>query len=147
MLNLLGGIILRIADRITVAVLIRGSNNWTLEMGTTASYVRIVISIIAFAAIGMILRKQYNRKLFAKSATILVAYSIVLLVLEQVAQSFGTYPMIIYWLYLPVEMFTVVTSVLIKHFASDHVNWMYAIPSLFAPYLFVLFGRRAARNG
>ena len=142
-LTLLGGIILRIVDYITALTLIKGSSEWTLEMGTTAFYIRLAISIILFVVIGIILRRIYDRKTFVKSTTLLVIYSIVIFALEQITQYFGTYSMIIYWMYIPVEIFTSITSVLARVSTAESINWTYAIPSLFAPYLFVLFGKKS----
>jgi hypothetical protein len=145
LLTLLAGIILRISDRISVAALMRGTNHFTFEMGTTVSSVRTVISIAAFVAIGLYLRKRYDKRFIAKSATILVVYSIAMLVWEQAAQYYGTYIMLIYWMYLPAEMFTGITSVMLRLIDLENTRWIYAIPSLFAPYLFVLFGKRPVR--
>jgi len=141
-LTLIGGIILRIADFITAFILVKETSEWTLEMGTTAFYVRLVLSIILFVIIGIILRRIYDRKTFVKSATLLVIYSVVIFALEQITQYFGKYSMMIYWMYIPFELFTIITSVLARVITAESINWIYAIPSLFAPYLFVLFGKK-----
>lgn len=142
-LTLIGGIILRIADYITAYILVKGTSEWTLEMGTTAFYIRLVMSIVFFVVIGIMLRRIYDRKAFAESATLLVIYSIAILALEQITQYLGTYNMIIYWMYLPAEIFTTITSVLARVSTAESINWTYAIPSLFAPYLFILFGKKS----
>jgi len=142
LLTLIGGIILQIADFITAFILVKGTSEWTLEMGTKAFYVRLIMSVILFVVIGIILRGIYDRKTFIKSTTLLVIYSIVIFALEQITQYFGTYSMIINRLYIPVEIFTIITSVLARVSTAESINWMYVIPSLFAPYLFVLFGKK-----
>ena len=146
-LTLIGGIILQIADYITAFTLVKGTSEWTLEMGTTAFYIRLVLSIIFFVVIGIILRRIYDRKTLVKSATLLVIYSIVILALEQITQYLGIYSMIIYWMYLPVEIFTIITSVLARASTAESINWTYAIPTLFAPYLFILFGKKSESGG
>ena len=146
-LTLIGGIILQIADYITAFTLVKGTSEWTLEMGTTAFYIRLVLSIISFVVIGIILRRIYDRKTLVKSATLLVIYSIVILALEQITQYLGIYSMIIYWMYLPVEIFTIITSVLARASTAESINWTYAIPTLFAPYLFILFGKKSESGG
>ena len=65
-LTLIGGIILQIADYITAFTLVKGTSEWTLEMGTTAFYIRLVLSIIFFVVIGIILRRIYDRKTLVK---------------------------------------------------------------------------------
>jgi hypothetical protein len=140
-LTLIGGIILRIVDFITASILVKGTTVWTLEMGTTVFYIRLTITIILCIVIVVILHKIYDRKTLAKSATLLVVYSIAIFALEQVTQNFAAYNMIIHWLYLPVEIFTIITSILARVFVTESLHWTYVIPSLFAPYLFVLFGK------
>ncbi|HHW00232.1 MAG TPA: hypothetical protein GXX36_11835 [Clostridiaceae bacterium] len=145
-LTLIGSAILRIADVITSAILVAGTSEWTLEKGTTAFYVRLILSVILFVIIGIILRRNYDRKTIAKSATLLVIYSIVIFALEQITQYYGTYSMIFYWLYIPFEIFTIITWALARISTAENINWIYAIPSLLAPYLFVLFGKRYVRR-
>ena len=140
--TLAAGIILRIADYITVRLLIRGTTEWTLEMGTTAFYVQLFLSIFLFAGIGLLLRKRYSRITFIKSTTLLTLYYVVIFAIEQGTQQFGFYSMIIYYLYIPVDMFTVIISFLARMSSVGSINWLYAIPSLFAPYLFLLFSRK-----
>lgn len=143
LLTLIAGIILRIVNYITAFILFKGTSEWTLEMGTTVFYIDLVISIILFVAIGVILRRAFDRKTFIKSATLLVIYSIIIFALEQITQYFGKYSIIIYWTYIPAEIFTTITSLLARVSTAESINWLYAIPSLFAPYLFVLFGKKS----
>ena len=142
-LTLVAGIILRVTDYIIVYILVKGSSEFTLEMGTLMFYIRLILSIAAFVIIGMILRQKYDRTWFLKSTTILVLYSIIILATEQLLQYFATYSILIYWLYLPVEIFTIITSVLARISTASTITWLYAIPSVLAPYLFVLFSKRS----
>lgn len=142
-LTLIAGVILQIADSITALTLLKGVFEWTLEMETTVFYVRLVISIILFIVIGIILHRIYDRKTLIKPATSLVIYSIVIFALGQIMKYFGTYSVIFYWMCIPVEIFTAITSVLVRVSAAESISWIYAIPSLFAPYLFVLFGKKS----
>lgn len=142
-LTLIAGIILRIADFITVFILTKGTSEWTPEIGTTVFYVRLVISIILFVVIGIILHRIYDRKALVKPATLLVIYLIAIFALGQIVEHFGTYSVIFYWIYIPVEIFTIITPVLARVGGAESINWIYAIPSLFAPYLFVLFGKKS----
>ncbi len=142
-LTLIAGIILQIADSITALAVLKGALEWTPEMETTVFYIRLVISIILFVIIGIILHKIYDRKTLVKPATSLVIYSIVIFALEQIMKYFGAYSVIFYWMNIPIEIFTAITSVLARVSGAGSINWIYAIPSLFAPYLFVLFGKKS----
>lgn len=143
-LTLVGGIVFRIINQIIISLMMSGTNEWTLEMGTTIFYIDVVLSLIIFIVIGIILRKTYDRETFLKSATLLVIYSIIILVVEQGTQYFGPYNIgNSLYLYLPVEIFVIITSALARVSTSESINWMYAIPSLFAPYLFMLFAKNS----
>ena len=141
-LTSIGGFILRIIEYITVRILLKGTTEWTLKMGRITFFIDLVSNLIIFIMVGMIIRRIYTRKMIMKSATLLVIYSIILLALEQITQYFGIYNLIIHSLYLPVSIFTIITSILMKISPAETITWIYAIPSLFAPYLFVLFGRK-----
>jgi len=138
------GIILRIADRIVTYALVRATFEWTLEMGRVAFYIHLVLCAAAFAAIGMLLRKD-DKSAVAASATLLVSYSAVILAIEQIIQRFVAYNFIINWFFIPVDIFTVITSAL-AGLSAEKITLAYAIPALFAPYLFVLFGKRAEKG-
>ena len=138
----IAGVILRIADYITVSLLQRDSTEWTLEMGTTIFYVRLFLSIALFVGIGFLLRKRYSRITFRESATLLIIYSILILAIENIVAYFGVYNMIIYYLSIPFEMFDIITSILVKVSGADRINWLHMIPSLLAPFLFLLFSKK-----
>ena len=44
-----------------------------------------------------------------------------------------------YYMYLPIEIFTPITALLMRFFYEGAVSVVYAVPSLLAPYLFLLF--------
>jgi len=134
---------LRISDYIVVpAELSNGVYQWTVEMQTASFYIRLIITIILFAVIGIILRRSYDKSTMIKSATLLVIYSIVVVVIELMAIRFGVYNAIIPWLYLPLEIFTSIAVLLSRIFNLESINWIYIIPAILSPYLFVLFVKK-----
>lgn len=142
-LTFIGGIILRIFDNFVVPEEIsNGAYQWTAEMQTASFYNRLIITIILFAIIGIIIRRSYDKRTIIKSATLLVIYSIVLVVIGQMAVLFGTYNAIILWLYLPLEIFNSIAILLSRIFNLESINWIYIIPAIFSPYLFVLFVKK-----
>lgn len=102
--TLVAGIILRTAGHITVHMLLRDTTDWA-KMETAVFYVQLFLSVALLVSIRLLLRKGYSRSIIIKSATLLVFYSIAILTLDQIIQHFGSYNMIIYYLYAPVEMF------------------------------------------
>jgi hypothetical protein len=139
--TLIAGFILGIINLMTIRILISGTNEWTLEMGTTLFYIQLILSIVAFVIIGILLRKKYNRTTFFKSATLLVIYSVIVLLLEQIMHYLGSYNLMNSYLYLPVSIFTIITSLLARIGNPKHLHWLHVIPSLLAPYLFLLFSK------
>lgn len=142
-LTLIGGIILRLSDYIVVpALLSNGASQWTGEMQTASFYIQLIITIILYAVIGIILRRSYNRNTMIKSATLLVIYSIIVVVIEQMAIFIGAYNIIILWLYLPFEIFISIAVLLSRTFNIESLDWIYIIPAIFSTYLFVLFVKK-----
>lgn len=139
-LTLIGSVIIRIINYVIILIMGRGTNQWTLEMETMQFYIDLILNIFILTIIGLILRKTYDRKDFLKSANLLVIYSIVMLMIEQVTQYLGIYSVGFNLLfYLPIEIFTIITSLLARVSDVEVINWIYAIPSIFAPYLLVFF--------
>lgn len=139
--TLVAGILLRLANYITVVLLMTG-NEWTLEMGTTAFFIDSVLSVAMLVGIGLLLRRRYSPAVFFKATTLLVLYFLAILAIEQIAQRFGFYNILIYHLFAPVEVFTFLTSLLARVSGAQSINWLYALPAAFAPYLLLLFCKR-----
>ena len=92
-----------------------------------------------FIIIGLRLRKIYTRSVCFRAASVLALYSLLSLVLEQAMQYSGHYGLLNYYMYLPIEIFTPITALLMRFFYEGAVSVVYAVPSLLAPYLFLLF--------
>lgn len=146
LLTAAAGLVLRLVSYLSAMVMLRGKSDWTLDMSTQLSYIYNIMSIVLFAVIVFYLRRRYTRKAIAVSATALTVYSAVILLIEQVSQHYGAYPPLVYNLFLPAEMFTWITSALMRTVPAEHITWIYAVPALFAPYLFVLFGKRTEQR-
>lgn len=138
------GILLRVSNFTIAYFLARGTTEWTLEMDNATFYINLVLSIVLFIMGGLFLRRTDKTSL-TKSATILVIYSVLMLALEKVTQHFGVY-LIIYWLFLPIELFTTITSVIARISAAEEISWLYVLPSIIAPYMFVIFGKNSKKT-
>ncbi|MEA4973041.1 hypothetical protein SDC9_144370 [bioreactor metagenome] len=136
------GIILRISDYAIAYALIKSTG----ELSAIANTVGVILSIVAVVIIGMKLRKEYDRKMFIKAATVLVVYSIVIFTIERIAQYFNSYSLITYRLCIPTEMFFPIDLLLMQINIAGIPTWVLFIPSLFAPYLFVLFGKKSTNS-
>jgi len=143
LLSTVAGIILRISDYAIAYALIKNTTEWTETTNAISNIISIVLSIAAFVIIGINLRKEYDRKMFIKSATVLVVYSILIFTIERIAQYLNSYSLIIYCLYIPTDIFFPIDLLLMQINIAGIPNWALFIPSLFAPYLFVLFAKEA----
>lgn len=141
-LTLIGGIILRIIEFIAIRIRI-ATIDPNAEWGSEIFYVNLVSSIIIIFIIGMILRKTYDKDIIFKSATLLVIYSFVIWGLSEIGAIFGIYSLFSI-LYLPTEIFNMISSVLIEIISPQNMILFYLIVFIekFAPYLFLLFTKK-----
>lgn len=139
----LAGLLMRGITRIAVWGIMKISTERAFQMDVQMLYVQLIVSFILFIIIGIRISKIYSTKTCFKSGSIVVVYSIVTLLIEQFSQHYGLFDLtqLSYYLYIPLEIFIVITSVLARLSRSDSINWLYAIPAVFAPYLFLLFTR------
>ena len=140
------GIILRISDYAIAYALIKSTGELSDNTNAIANTAGVILSIVAVVFIGMKLRKEYDRKMFIKAATVLVVYSIVIFTIERIAQYFNSYSLITYRLCIPTEMFFPIDLLLMQINIAGIPTWVLFIPSLFAPYLFVLFGKKPTNS-
>lgn len=132
---LLAGVALRVCMNGIISI-------W-LRMGTPISSlglfgIRLLLSVLLFLLIGRMVRRQYSKKEFIRSANLPVFYSIAVLLLEQITQYAGVYSTVSLWLMLPTEIFNVITEFL-SQLIGGRIYWISSIPALFAPYLFFFF--------
>lgn len=140
-LTIIGGIILRIIDYITLKIIVEPSGEWSSKF----FYINLVSSIVIIVSIGMILRRTYDKDTFFKSATLLVTYSFIIWGLSEIGQFFGIYSTITSLiLYFPTEVFNVITSVLREITSTQSMALIYVFIFIekFAPYLFLLFAKK-----
>lgn len=141
-ISLITGVILTIADYTLGYFIAKGSSEWTLEMNDTVIYTTLCLSIILFISTGFLFLRNTLKKDILKSATLVVVYNIVLIVLEQVILYFGTYSITIHYLFIPVRMYGTITQVLLNATDTLASIWISTLPAIIAPYLYVIFGKR-----
>ena len=104
----------------------------------------VVLSVIAFLLFWLAgwryLQHMTFRQIFA-SATIMVVWYALLLIVEQVSQAMGDYPMWVHTLYATHESCMWMDQLMFRIF--DEVSVRAVIPGLFTPYLYLVFGRRS----
>jgi hypothetical protein len=142
LLTLMAGCILRVMDYFMASILMKmgAGNEWTTAMGDATFWARLGVSVLLFLLIAGFLRWRFDRKTIVNAASILVGYGALLLLAEQLVG----YNTPIHWLYLPLDLFTVLTSIMIKLLPTETMTLVYAIPAVLAPALFILFGKQTA---
>lgn len=106
------------------------------------SEIRAVISFLLFWWAGWRFVRGLTRREIFLSATIMVLFQALLLAWEQLSQSMGGYSLWVYRLYALTEGTMWADQLLIRLF--DTVSVPVLIPALFAPYLYLVFGKRSA---
>lgn len=137
--TLASGLIIRIIFYFVVLTAVSLTTEWSVWMSNGLLAAHLAVSAVLFIFIGRRLCRTYTRQTCFRAASLLVVYSVIMLVLEQLMLHTGDYGQINHLLYLPVEMFTPITSVMLLLFGKFVPGWFCAVPSLFAPYLFVFF--------
>ena len=137
--TLAAGVLTRLLIKVISSLALHSAGAWAVYLGDVIFYAQCVISAMFFIIIGLRLRKIYTRSVCLRAASVLALYSLLSLVLEQAMQYSGHYGLLNYYMYLPIEIFTPITALLMRFFYEGAVSVVYAVPSLLAPYLFLLF--------
>ncbi|WP_343208350.1 hypothetical protein [Anaerolentibacter hominis] len=140
---LAAGILLDIASKIYISVRLDKTAGTEITAPDTFFFM-LLLSLVIFIVIGFLLHRTQTRDSLIRSATLIVAYGMIVLFLERVVQHFGLYPAFMTWLFLPLKLFDVITDLLLKVTGAGQISMLLVLPSLFAPYLFVLFGKKEA---
>lgn len=145
---LLAGIAENFLVYITVFRIARWTKEWTLNMGAWATGVSAVIALVLFVLIGLRLRQKVDRRTCVWSVLLVVGYSLLSLALEQAFQYFGTYSMLNYYMYIPLGIFTAISSAVFQLIRCTDSMVPHVILSILLPFLFLLFVKpRPVENG
>ncbi len=137
----LAGLLMRGITSVSEWAIMRISNERAFQMDVQMLYIQLIVSVILFIMIGIRVSMIYSTRDCFISASIVVLYLIFVLLVEQLSQHYGQFDLaaLSYYLYIPLEIFVSVTSLMVRLSRSESITWLYAIPSVFAPYLFLLF--------
>lgn len=110
-----------------------------------------ILRLALFLAAGWLLLRGLSRRSIFRSATIMAAYSALVLAVEQIGQALigADILSLTYYLYIPKSGSYILTSLLFRLAPEGFPHWGYvllAIPSCFFPYLYLVFGRKSTQN-
>ncbi|OEF96139.1 hypothetical protein BHF68_10430 [Desulfuribacillus alkaliarsenatis] len=89
---------------------------------------------------GLLFFRDMSKVDIAKSATLVVIYYALIIAFEQFLISIGKYSLILVLLFIPTTTYSVIHQLFLSLFELS--IWIGLILSVFAPYLYVLFGKR-----
>lgn len=104
----------------------------------------LAIAVLLLVGVALIVRRFCDRATLVKGAWLTVFYSALVLALEQLAAGMRNagLTVLVYYLYLPNEMFTNIRSFVYGFLPGGTAAiWITAIVFLFAPLLFILAGK------
>lgn len=119
-----------------------GPDGTTVLTGGYVTEIIAVISFLLFWWAGWRFVRGLSRREIFLSATMMVLINAALLAAEQLSQAMGGYSLWVYRLYALTEGTMWADQLLIRLF--DTVSVPVLIPALFAPYLYLVFGKRSA---
>ncbi|GAA0178955.1 hypothetical protein SH2C18_19180 [Clostridium sediminicola] len=141
--SVITGVTIAIITHVSTFFIVKGTSEFTIEMGNTIMTVRLILSLVLFLGTGVMCFKDMNKKEIAKSAAIVSIYYVVVFALEQVFQAVGLYSLMMIvelGLFVPLEIYSGVLSVLMK---ATNINvYLLMVPMFFLPFLYVLFGKQ-----
>lgn len=117
-----------------------GPDGTTVLTSGYVTEIAAVISFLLFWLAGWRFVRGLTRREIFLSATIMVLINAALLAAEQLSQAVGGYSLWVYRLYALTEGTMWADQLLIRLF--DTVSVPVLIPALFAPYLYLVFGRQ-----
>lgn len=116
----------------------------TISAGPTTVIVA-VLSFLLFWLAGWCFVRGLSRRDIFRSASIMVVVDAALLAAEQIAQAMGGYPLWIYHLYVLAEGTQWADQLVFRIFGT--VSLPLCIPGILAPYLYLVFGKKAVSAG
>lgn len=139
--SVISGIILRISDYICVLSLAGSQNEWSFLGENMTFLIHLALSVILFFAVGFRLKKYAKKEIFF-SALLTAFYYTAVLFAEYITQKNGTYRMTAFlWAFLPLELYSSVTNILVNLTSAEKITFWYAVPSVVCPFIFCLFGK------
>ena len=127
-------------EQVIDVYMVKGTNKWTIEMGDFLFGIMLILSCILLITAGLLFFKDMTKVEVAKSATFMVGYYVIFLILEGIifsASLFTTLSSIYLILFVPLRLFSTLHQLSLRYL---DIAWIGIAMSLIFPYVFVLFG-------
>lgn len=144
LVSILTGIISSLISIICTYNMAKGTLEWTIDMGTTIFWINTIISFILFICTGIYCFRDMTKKEIGKFAFIVSSYYLIVIGVEQLLLVNGYYPMILLFLFVPVNVYSGLHTILLH---TTNLNiFIIIVLSIFMPFLYTLFGRKENIN-
>jgi hypothetical protein len=138
LISVLTGIIISKVSSIAIYLMVRGTDEWTTNMNITLYTIKIIVAVLLFIITGLFCYKDMNKLDIAKSATIVVIYYVVVVLIEQFYIHKGQYPIFLLWVFTPVNIYTIICNSIFRFIRMS--IWVDIILTSITPFSYVLFG-------
>lgn len=140
-LSSIGGIVFYVLNFIVILLGFGGS--WSPTLSKALSYIPLLLNIIIITIIGIILRRTYSRRDAFRSASFLVVYTIILMIVQTTFSYFGVYNFTLDWiLSLPISLFRMLLPLSVKYNDLKTMSSIFMFISIFEPYIMILFAKK-----
>ncbi len=141
LISIATGIALTILELVSTIVAFKTGINFIVD------YYRVLDTIFAltlFVVTGKIFVKDMSRKEVVKSATVFSIYYILILILQIALINKGVYTSSLTALFIPTHMYALIGNWLLE--ISYRLAYWALVPSIAAPFLYVIFAKESGKH-
>lgn len=140
LISLVTGVLIFLFNLLLDFILARFSNgDLNAEMSALSFWISFAFSLAIFFLAGFLFMRNNHRWDIVKSALIVSIYYLVIIIIEQLTKL-----PIMSCFYFPVAIYSVFYDLLLR--LSGNFNYFWYLPSVLAPFIFVLFGKSKGRS-
>lgn len=142
LLSLVTGLIHTVVTHFAVQAMVRGTSEWTPEMGNRLFVLTFSLAILLILISGILGLRGFTRREAAKSAALMSGYYLICFLLEQASQQLGLFGVMSFvdlFLFIPLAVYTEIFSLLMR--LTGLSAYLLVCPCLLLPFLYALFAR------
>lgn len=129
------GLLLTIIENIGIRIIVNYVDTYMISL--ISIYYMIITSIISILLIGFLIIKKSDANNIFEQISIIVGYSFVTLLIEQVVIRIWGYKMFLLFLFIPTRMFTGIGQIM--YMLGINNPMLLAIISTLSPFIYLLF--------
>lgn len=139
LISLATGIASTLISKISIFIISAGTSEFTDGTANLLFGIEVAVALLLFIIAGIFCFKDMTKKETLKSSILICVYYAAALLLEQQFLADGSFPTISAILFLPVDVYNTLWTVLLRITASNSL--FLVIPCILVPLLYIVFGR------